>query len=106
MIWDIKRDSMRNQRLSPEEREKQQQAKELAKQKHKDMEVFVDLYIDNHTFISSKNVAIKYSKCDKSEKPPQSLVSRFGQILRKCREKGVLEKYNTYIYKKVAEGSS
>ena len=62
---------------------------------------FAEEWLKTHQYLSSKKLAQQYNKCKKGEKPSRSSTCVFGQILRRFREKGLVEKWNSYQYKKI-----
>ncbi|MEE9378850.1 MAG: hypothetical protein V3V33_12535 [Candidatus Lokiarchaeia archaeon] len=58
-------------------------------------------YIKEHTYITSRKMALVYGKCVKTEKPSGSLVRHFGRIMGQFKKEGLIEKFNSHQYKKV-----
>ena len=70
-------------------------------EKRSELLEFAEEYLENHTFINSKSLAIAFNNSSRAEQPPRGQVNRFGQILRTFSDNGLIEKYNNRQYIKI-----
>ena len=69
-----------------------------------DMLQFTREFLEEHHYLSAKMLSREYNKCsNRYDKPSRSSLAKFGQILGNLTNIGVLEKYNSFQYKKKTE---
>ncbi len=64
---------------------------------------FAKEYLKSNTFISSRNLAIRYGKYGTRGIPSRSMIWRFSRVLQILRDDGVIERYNSRVHKKIVQ---